>query len=86
MVATAAAMSLIQNAVASDVRARVLSMSSVIGVGAPALSAILIGALASRLGVQGPLLGAAVAGLVIWLVLARRVLVQAATVEWGGPE
>lgn len=34
VVATAAAMSLIQNAVASDVRARVLSMSSVIGVGA----------------------------------------------------
>jgi len=73
VVTAAAAMSLIQNAVDQEVRARVLSMASVIAVGAPALSAIAIGALASRLGVQGPLFSVALAGICVWLVLSRAV-------------
>jgi hypothetical protein len=84
VVATAASMSLIQIAVDSDVRAQVLSMASVIGVGAPALSAI--GWLASKLGVQAPLLGAAAAGILIWLLLAPGVRRQAAHMERLGTE
>lgn len=81
VVATTAAMSLVQNAVDSEVRARVLSMVSVIYVGAPAFSAIAIGALASRLGVQGPLFGAALAGLAILALVARAVLAEAVDME-----
>ena len=68
VVATAAALSLIQTAVDADIRARVLSMASVIAVGAPALSAIAIGWLASRFGVQWPLAGVAVIGIVIGIL------------------
>ncbi|MDP6174462.1 MAG: MFS transporter, partial [Rhodospirillales bacterium] len=57
VVAAAGSMGLIQNAVDSEVRARVMSMVSVIVIGAPALSAIAIGAIANRMSVQEPLLG-----------------------------
>ena len=85
VIAQAAGMSLIQNAVASEVRVRVLSMASVIVVGAPALSAIAIGALASRLGVQAPLLGAALVGMIGWIWAAPAVRRHAAQLEAPPP-
>ena len=80
-----ASMSLIQNAVAQEFRARVFSINAVISVGFPALGAIGIGWVANLTGVQIPLLGASLIGLVAWAILSKQVLEIAAEVENQGP-
>ena len=58
---------LMQNAVAPELRGRVMSLYGMIGRGAPAVGALIMGALSSYVGLQWPVLGGAVLCLGVWL-------------------
>ncbi|MYK59273.1 MAG: MFS transporter [Rhodospirillaceae bacterium] len=57
-----------------DMRGRTISMSSSVSVGGPALGALIMGFLADRFGLQTVLGLSAVAGIVIYIVLAPALL------------
>lgn len=63
---------LIQNAVDPDVRGRVMGLYGMIGRGAPAIGALIMGALSSYVGFRWPVAGGAVLCLGVWLWAHRR--------------
>tara|TARA_B100000315_G_C14581961_1_gene590945 strand:- start:2156 stop:3403 length:1248 start_codon:yes stop_codon:yes gene_type:complete len=76
-----ASQSLVQNAVDSTKRARVISLSTGMAVGFPALGALILGSLGDVLGVQAPVLGAAALCLTYWLWASRRLRRQSDLME-----
>ena len=74
-------LSLIQNSVDANVRGRVISFNGILVTGGPALGAIIIGTVAERYGVQNPVMVSALLGLVIWLIMVRPNMKQAARLE-----
>ncbi len=72
---------LIQNAVASDMRGRVMGLYGMIGRGAPAIGALLMGVLASFFGFQWPVAIGAALLLIMWVWAFRRRHELAAALE-----
>jgi predicted MFS family arabinose efflux permease len=83
VVASTAASSLIQNTVEPALRARVMSLDSMISTGAPALGATMIGWAGSHFGVQAPLFVAATLGLIVMAVSHRHVRSETRNLETG---
>jgi MFS family permease len=79
--AHSANMTLVQNAVDGDYRARVISFSGVVGVSGPALGALLIGWAATRFGFRLPIGISAVLALAAFAFVARMVLRRASELE-----
>jgi len=85
--AQACGSTLIQNTVASELRARVMSFNGVITVAGPALGAVGIGWAATRMGLRLPVGASALLALVCLLGTARLVLRNASAMEsHGEPE
>ena len=74
-------MTLVQNAVDGDFRARVISFSGVVGVSGPALGALIIGWAATQLGFRLPIGVSAVVALAAFALIARMVLARAPELE-----
>lgn len=74
-------MTLVQNAVDGDYRARVISFSGVVGVSGPALGALVVGWAATRLGFRLPIGISAVIALAAFLGVARMILARAPELE-----
>ena len=72
---------LMQNAVTPALRGRVMSLYGMIGRGAPALGALLMGGLSSHIGLQWPVLGGAVICLGVWLWARTKRDVMVAALE-----
>lgn len=72
---------LVQNAVDPELRARVVSLNGVINVGGPAIGAIVIGAVATKLGLQIPVAMSATAALIILFAVARLVSRNSSVLE-----
>jgi MFS family permease len=83
VVASTSASSLIQNTVEPALRARVLSLDSMISTGAPALGATVIGFAGSHFGVQPPMFVAAVLGLLVMALARRHVRGETRALETG---
>ena len=77
--------SLVQNVVDPTKRARVISLSTGMAVGFPALGALILGAFGDVFGVQAPVLGAAGLCATYWIWASRRVRRQSDLME-GDPE
>jgi MFS family permease len=73
--------SLIQASVDGAMRGRVLSLYTLIGRGFPAIGALIMGYLASFVGLRWPVFGGAVLCLVFWLWMRRRQKQMAAVLE-----
>lgn len=73
--------SLVQNSVDPAKRARVISLSTGMAVGLPATGALILGGLSENFGLQAPLAGAMVCGLIFWSWSSRRVLRHAKDLE-----
>ena len=76
-----AAQSLIQHTVANKFRARVISLTVSLGIGAPALSAMSIGWAAEHVGLQVSLAGSAVLGLIITIPLSLTLMKRRKEIE-----
>ena len=76
---------LLQNAVDPAMRGRVMSLYGMIGRGAPAIGAIVMGSLAEVLGFQAPVLGGAILLLVLWWWAGQRQRGMAGTLEGKRP-
>ena len=76
---------LIQSAVDPAMRGRVLGLYGMIGRGAPAIGALMMGGLSGYVGLQWPVLGGAVLCLGAWLWAERRKRVMAAALEVEQP-
>jgi len=63
---------LLQAAVASDMRGRMLSLYTLIARGFPSVGALIMGALASHIGLRWPVFGGAMICLVLWIWARRR--------------
>ncbi len=74
---------LIQNAVDPAVRGRVMGLYGMIGRGAPAVGALIMGALSSYVGFRWPVAGGAVLCLFVWLWAHRRRKALARELEIG---
>ncbi len=72
---------LIQNAVDPAVRGRVMGLYGMIGRGAPAFGALIMGALSSYVGFRWPVAGGAALCLLVWLWAHRRRRAMAAELE-----
>ena len=64
--------SLIQAAVAGNMRGRVLSMYTLVGRGFPSIGSLVMGSIASYTGLRWPVFGGAVLCLIFWLWIRRR--------------
>ena len=73
--------SLIQNTVAPDKRGRVISLGTGLAVGLPAVGAVIQGGLAETFGLQLPVLGAMLIGIVYWAWASRRLLQESDNLE-----
>ncbi len=73
--------SLIQAAVASDMRGRILSIYTLIGRGFPSIGALIMGTAASYFGLRWPVFIGAVLGLLFWVWARRRQRRMAAILE-----
>ena len=67
-----ASQSLVQGSIEPALRGRVISVTTAIAIGFPALGALILGQIGDVTGVQAPVLGAALLAIVLWLVLAPR--------------
>ncbi len=76
-----ASQSLVQNAVETSKRARVISLSTGMAVGFPALGALVLGSLGDVLGVQTPVLAGAALCLIYWLWASKRLRRQSDLME-----
>jgi MFS family permease len=76
---------LLQNAVAGNVRGRVLSLYGMLARGMPALGALVMGGLSSWFGLRWPIVGGAVLCLVLYLWARPNVAAMAETLE-GEPD
>jgi MFS family permease len=76
-----ASQSLVQNVVEPSKRARVISLSTGIAVGFPALGALILGSLGDVFGVQAPVLAAAGICAIYWLWASRRLRRQSDLME-----
>jgi len=63
---------LLQNAVDPAMRGRVMSLYGMIGRGAPAIGALVMGGLSERMGLQVPVIGGALICVVLWFWASRR--------------
>lgn len=72
---------LMQNAVTPELRGRVMSLYGMIGRGAPAVGALLMGGLSSHIGLQWPVLGGAVICVGVWLWARSKRDVMVAALE-----
>lgn len=77
--------SLMQAAVAEDMRGRMMSLYSMISRGSPGFGAIAMGYLATHFGLQAPVGGGAVLCLVLWLWVRRRQAVMQTSLERQAP-
>lgn len=75
--------SLVQSAVDVQMRGRVISLTTGIAVGLPAVGSLLLGAVAEWAGLQPAIVGAALAGLACWLLARRALLREAPGMEAG---
>lgn len=74
-------MTLVQNAVDGDFRARVISFSGVIGVSGPALGALIVGWAATQLGFRVPIGISAVIAFAAFALIVRMILARAPELE-----
>ncbi|MDE0540379.1 MAG: MFS transporter [Rhodospirillales bacterium] len=75
--------SLVQSAVDVQVRGRVISLTTGMAVGLPALGSLLLGSVAEWAGLQPAIVGAALVGLACWLLARRALLREAPDMEAG---
>ena len=73
--------SLIQNTVDPDKRGRVISLSTGLAVGLPAIGSLTLGALGEIFGLQAPVIVCMLIGIIYWSFAARGVMSQAPTLE-----
>ena len=73
--------SLIQNAVDPGKRGRVIGLSTGLAVGLPAIGALILGSLGESFGLQLPVAGSMIIGILFWIWSARRVMRQASLLE-----
>ena len=73
--------SLIQNVVDPDKRGRVISLGTGLAVGLPAVGALILGGLAETFGLQMPVLGAMIIGIIYWAWASRRLLQETDNLE-----
>jgi MFS family permease len=76
-----AAQSLIQHTVNNNFRARIISLNVSLAIGAPALSALIIGWAAEYIGLQLSLTGSAVLGLIITIPLSLELIKRRKEIE-----
>ena len=69
--------SLIQNTVDPDKRGRVISLSTGLAVGLPAIGSLTLGALGEKFGLQAPVIVCMLIGIIYWSFAARDVMPQA---------
>lgn len=81
LLAAVCSQSLVQNAVAREVRARVISLSTAMAMGFPAFGVLLLGIVADAIGVQVAVLGASLLTLVLLIWLARSLYRAAQVLE-----
>jgi MFS family permease len=74
---------LIQSAVDGALRGRVMAVFTLIYQGAPALGAVVLGALADHFGMRWPFFGGAALCLVVWFWMSRRAAPLRAALETG---
>jgi len=72
---------LVQTAVASEMRGRVIGLYGIVARGAPAIGALVMGGLAERFGLRLPLAAGAALCLVLWLWARRRQATMAEALE-----
>ncbi len=75
--------SLVQGAVDVQMRGRVISLTTGMAVGLPALGSLLLGSVAELAGLQPAIVGAALVGLACWLLARRALLREAPGMEAG---
>lgn len=75
---------LLQNTVASEMRARVMGIYGTIFLGGPAAGALILGGIASWVGLRPTVAGAAVVGCVAWLLTVPALRRVATVLESGG--
>ena len=73
--------SLIQNTVDPDKRGRVISLSTGLAVGLPAIGSLTLGALGEKFGLQAPVIVCMLIGIIYWSFAARGVMSQAPALE-----
>ena len=73
--------SLIQNTVDPDKRGRVISLSTGLAVGLPAIGSLTLGALGENFGLQAPVIVCMLIGIIYWSFAARGVMSQAPALE-----
>jgi MFS family permease len=81
LIGNVGAQSLIQNAVDSNIRARVLSVFIVFAHGVPAIGALIIGWIASEAGLQATIASGALIMVLVWLWARPRTAKMAAMLE-----
>jgi MFS family permease len=79
--AAVASQSLAQNAADPAIRGRVIALSGSIAMGLPAFAALILGQLGILWGIQWPIAGAAMLGLIWWAAVRGRVLRAGADLE-----
>ncbi|MGE0653214.1 MAG: MFS transporter [Alphaproteobacteria bacterium] len=83
--ASIATLNLLQNAVHGSIRGRVMSIYSVIQTGAPAIGTLLLGAVAEVTGLPWPVAVSAGFGILMWIVMLRRMGPIRAALETDAP-
>lgn len=73
--------SLVQNRLPREVRGRVVSISTAMAMGFPALGVLVLGTIGDFTGVQGPVAGAAILAAILLIPLARRLFRAAPLLE-----
>ena len=76
-----ASQSLIQNTVDPDKRGRVISLSTGLAVGLPAIGSLILGSLGEIFGVQAPIIVCMFIGIFYWVFAAKGVIAQAPLLE-----
>ena len=76
-----ASQSLIQNTVDPDKRGRVISLSTGLAVGLPAIGSLIMGSLGEKFGVQAPIIICMFVGIVYWIFAAKGVITEGPLLE-----
>ena len=78
---TVSSQSLIQNAVDPDKRGRIISLSTGMAVGLPAIGALVLGSLGEKFGLQIPFVTFMLIGIFYWIFAARTVVPNSEILE-----
>jgi len=76
-----ASQSLIQNTVDPDKRGRVISLSTGLAVGLPAIGSLIMGSLGEKFGVQAPIIVCMFVGIIYWIFAAKGVITEGPLLE-----